>query len=178
MPIEFREVRCEEIDDALAFAVDQGADISKPAVRHQLSLVAVNTQKTILGSALHEIGDDARRHIHIHLKPDTHPGLGQLLVDRALRKAEAGGVATTHVTIHQDEADQNTWDAADWLSRLRPAKPQTTASATPKPTAIRAVTDAESAKTETPTPSSAASDDSAHLPDAPPADPLPEADAA
>lgn len=178
MPIEFREVRREEIDDALAFAVDQGADISKPAVRHQLSLVAVNTQKTILGSALHEVADDARRHIHIHLKPDTHPGLGQLLVDRALRKAEAGSVATTHVTIHHDEADQNTWDAADWLSRLRPAKPQTTASVTPNPTATPVIAAAESANAETPTLPAETSDDSAQAQDAPPADPLPEADAA
>ena len=121
MPIEFREVRREEIDDALAFAVDQGADLAKAAVRHQLSLVAINGDKAILGSALHEVGDDARRHIHIHLKPEINPGLGRLLLDRALRKAEAVGIATTHVKIHLDEAEQNTWDDADWLSRLKPA---------------------------------------------------------
>ncbi len=123
MPIEFREVRRGEIDDALAFAVGLGADVSKPALRHQLSLVAVNAEKTILGSALHEVADDGRRHILIHLKPDTHPGLGRLLIDRALRKAEAAGLATTHVTIHHAEADESTWTAAEWLSRLRPAKP-------------------------------------------------------
>ncbi|MEM9915957.1 MAG: hypothetical protein AAF911_13445 [Planctomycetota bacterium] len=121
MPIEFREVRREEIDDALAFAVDQGADLAKAAVRHQLSLVAINGDKAILGSALHEVGDDARRHIHIHLKPDINPGLGRLLLDRALRKAEAVGIATTQVKIHLDQAEQNTWDDADWLSRLKPA---------------------------------------------------------
>jgi len=140
MPIEFREVRRGEIDDAHAFAVDQGADVAKGALRHQLSLVALNAEKTILGSALHEVADDGRRHILIHLKPDIHPGLGRLLIDRALRKAEAADLATTRVTVHHDEADQTLWSAADWLVRLRPATP------TPSPSPAAPLTTAKAAE--------------------------------
>ncbi|MEM1110090.1 MAG: hypothetical protein AAGH99_15500 [Planctomycetota bacterium] len=124
MPIEFREVRRGEIDDAVAFAVDLGATVSKPAVRHQLSLQALNAEKTTLGSALHEVAEDGRRSIHIHLKPDVHPGLGRLLIDRALRKAEAVGLATAYVAIHHQQADELTWCGADWPSRLKPTSPK------------------------------------------------------
>ncbi|MBB6429945.1 hypothetical protein [Algisphaera agarilytica] len=123
MPIEFREVRWEEIDEALAFANGLGGDIAKPALRHQLSLVATNSEKAILGSALHESAADGRRLIHIHLKPDTHPGLGRLLIDRALRKSEGADVTTATVKIHHEEAEQTTWSSTDWLSRLRPTTP-------------------------------------------------------
>ncbi|MEM9419110.1 MAG: hypothetical protein AAGA25_08705 [Planctomycetota bacterium] len=148
MPIEFREVRWEEIDEALAFANGQGGDIAKPALRHNLSLLAVNAEKTILGSAMHESAEGGRHLIHIHLKPDTHPGLGRLLIDRSLSKAEASNVTTTTVKIHHEEADQSTWSSTDWLSRLRPT--------TPKPL-----------QPEAPSPSTEASDESEQTPDTP-----------
>lgn len=172
MPIEFREVRRGEIDDAYAFAVDQGADVAKAALRHQLSLVAINAEKTILGSALHEVADDARRHIHIHLKPDTHPGLGRLLIDRALRKAEAAHVATTHVTIHHDAADQCTWTAAAWPRPVRPVLTQAATPVAPEPEPESAHL-AASTEGQTPAPA-----DTLPKAPAPSADPAADADAA
>lgn len=145
MPIEFREVRRGEIDDALTFATAQGADISAPAIRHQLSLVAINTQKSILGSALHEVTGDGRRRIHIHLNPDIHPGLGRLLIDRALRKAEGANIATAQVAIQHETAEQTTWKTAEWPSPSRPDLAESTkppvdaAAATPSTSAAAAV---------------------------------------
>ncbi|MEL7089674.1 MAG: hypothetical protein AAGL98_14740, partial [Planctomycetota bacterium] len=121
MPIEFREVRRGEADEALAFAIAQGATINVSALRPQLSLVAINAEQTTLGSALHHVDADGRRHIAVHLDPHINPGLARLLIDRALRKAEAAGFATAHVRIEHASAELDTWNGANWLRRLRPA---------------------------------------------------------
>lgn len=121
MSIEFREIRRGEVDEALAFAVAQGATIEKPALQPNLSLVAINSEQTTLGSALHHVDADGRRHIAVHLDPNINPGLARLLIDRALRKAEAADVATANVQIEHAAADLDTWNGANWLRRLRPA---------------------------------------------------------
>lgn len=137
MSIEFREVRRGEIDDALTFATSQGASIEASALQPQLSLVAINAEQTTLGSALHHVDADGRHHIAVHLTPDINPGLARLLIDRALRKAEAADLSTTHVQIDHAQADADTWKGANWLSRLgpttRPAEQTTKAAETTGP---------------------------------------------
>ncbi|MEM7626331.1 MAG: hypothetical protein AAF333_12105 [Planctomycetota bacterium] len=121
MSIEFREVRRGEVDDALTFAAAQGATIDAQTLQPNLSLVAINAEQTTLGSALHHVDADGRRHIAVHLDPSVNPGLARLLIDRALRKAEAAGFATAHVQIDHASTEHDTWNGANWLRRLRPA---------------------------------------------------------
>ena len=151
MAIEFREVRRGEMEAALTFAAAQGATIDAAALQPHLSLVAINAEQTTLGSALHHIGADGRRHIAVHLDPNINPGLARLLIDRALRKAEAANLATTHVQIDRDSAEHDTWNGANWLRRLRPA---IVAPAAPQPTTEpdkpAAITDEDGAPPQTP----------------------------
>lgn len=131
MAIEFREVRRGEIDDALAFALGRGAAIERATLQANLSLVALGQEKATLGSALHHVDDTGRRHVAVHLAEDVHPGLARLLIDRALRKAEAADVSTTHVQIDHDETSKTTWNQANWLLRLTPSGPKPAAEPTP-----------------------------------------------
>ncbi|MEM6459406.1 MAG: hypothetical protein AAF710_08465 [Planctomycetota bacterium] len=123
MSIEFREIRREELGEALSFVAALGAAVEPDGVEPGLSLLARNDERVTLGSALHQATADGRRRLLVHLDPQTHPGLARLLIDRALRKAEAAGVATAEVQIAETDTASRTWADADWLSRLRPASP-------------------------------------------------------
>lgn len=118
MSIEFREIRRGEIGDALAFVAKQGGRVRRAAVRTQYSLTALDEERAIVGSALYVAGPGGRRRIVVHLSPDAEPGLAKRLIDRALRKAEAGDLATMRVEIQDAEAAQATWADTDWLAGL------------------------------------------------------------
>ncbi|MEM9882470.1 MAG: hypothetical protein AAF800_06115 [Planctomycetota bacterium] len=123
MSIEFREIRREELDEALRFVAGLDDTFEPTGVDPALSLLARNDERVTLGSALHQTTPDGRRRLRVHLDPQTHPGLARLLIDRALRKAEAAGVSTAEVQIAETDTASRTWADADWLSRLRPAAP-------------------------------------------------------
>lgn len=135
MPIEFREVRRGEIGDALAFAAANGGGGDRATLVSNLSLAAINARRVTLGLALHQQDPDGRRRIVIHLATDANPGLARLLIDRALRKAEAADVATMDVQVRAAEAAQSLWSDADWLSRLYPTSADTAAASEAEPQA-------------------------------------------
>ncbi len=118
MPIEFREIRRGEADQALAFARTLGSELSRQALVPRLSLLAVNSAGQVLGCALHHRDAGARPTVTVRLCDAAHPGLARLLIDRALRKAAAAGLSTTHVHLPDDPVAAATWSQADWLARL------------------------------------------------------------
>lgn len=138
MSIEFREIRRGEIGDALAFVAGQGAEVQRATVQTHFSLTALDAERAIVGSALHLAEPEGRRRIVVHLAPDAELGLAKLLIDRALRKAEGGDVATARVEIQHPEAEQATWADNDWLARLEPASPEAERKTEPPATATAA----------------------------------------
>ncbi|MEO1237248.1 MAG: hypothetical protein AAFX76_10720 [Planctomycetota bacterium] len=122
MSIEFREIRWGEIDEVVTFAAAQGAAVERDTLCHTLSLQARNSGGETLGVALHHVDDAGCRHVAVCCGGAVHIGLNRLLLDRALRKAEADGHAITHVSLGGD-ADEPTWSGADWLARLRTVSP-------------------------------------------------------
>ena len=119
MAIEFREIRKDQIDELLSFAATLGPAIDRAALRHNLSLVALDREGSPRGLALFHLGAEGRPRLRIDLAPDTPPGLARLLLDRALRKAESRGMTTTHIEMSNQAAADQTFRGADLLLRLQ-----------------------------------------------------------
>lgn len=119
MAVEFREIRRGEVAEALAFAAGLGLSVEAAELEPQLSLIALGRDRVTLGTALHSRDAAGRRCIAVQLAESAPPGLARLLIDRALRKAEARGTTTTHIRICGRDIEQQTWSGADLLTRLQ-----------------------------------------------------------
>lgn len=122
MPLEFREVRFTEIDDAVGFATAHGAQVDKSQLRANLSLVALDTDKAIVASALHQFDGYGQSLLGVHLaagNTDT-TALPHKLINCAVRKALAVGVTTSRIKIAANDLEQSLWNEVNWLAKLPP----------------------------------------------------------
>ena len=96
-----------------------GITLEPATVERRQSVVALN-KATPVGGALAFAEGPGRHAVAVELRRGAKPALARDLVDQALRKAAAEGIAAVRVRLVNDDAAALLWKKADWLSTIKP----------------------------------------------------------
>ncbi|XAM01690.1 hypothetical protein OT109_09875 [Phycisphaeraceae bacterium D3-23] len=118
MDATYREIRLDDVDDALAFVQSRGSAAERAQVRHRLSL-AVNHNGETVGYGLC-LGDARGRFVmELALNDDAEAaGLGQPLADTVLRKMQSAGIGTARVRSLNEGGAEHLWHVTNWLDHV------------------------------------------------------------
>ncbi|MFI4859294.1 MAG: hypothetical protein ACIAXF_01295 [Phycisphaerales bacterium JB063] len=118
MDATYREIRLDDIDDALAFVQAQGSEADREQVRHRLSL-AVRMDGQTVGYGLC-LGDSRGRFVvELALNEEAdQAGLGQALADTVLRKMQSAGIGTARVCHLNEGGAEHLWHVTNWLDHI------------------------------------------------------------
>ena len=119
MGIELREIRRGELAAAVDAVRGGGIELEPANVERRRSVVALS-KTTPLGGALAYAEPTGRHAVAVELRKGAKPALARDLVDQALRKAAAEGIAAVRVRLLDEAADTLLWKKADWLATLKP----------------------------------------------------------
>lgn len=118
MEATYRELRLDDLDDALAFVHERGSTTERGRLRHRLSLsVRVDGETVGYGLCLGE--DRGRFVVELALNDAAaQAGLGQPLADTVLGKMQSAGVGTARVRSLNADGAERLWQATNWLDRI------------------------------------------------------------
>ncbi|MEM9415510.1 MAG: hypothetical protein AAGA29_08550 [Planctomycetota bacterium] len=118
MDTTYREIRLDDVDDALAFVQSHGSSAQRPQIRHRLSL-AVRCDGETVGYGL--CLGDARGRFVLELalnEAAQAAGLGQPLADTVLRKMQSAGIGTARVRSLNEGGAEHLWQVTNWLDHV------------------------------------------------------------
>ncbi|MEM6394273.1 MAG: hypothetical protein AAF797_16025 [Planctomycetota bacterium] len=115
MSVELREIRTDELDDALRFMGEHGGITSPTQARHDLSLLARDGDGKTLGAAvLHRVAETAAV-LQVALAEALADDDACRLIDKALLKAQTGRLRRVRIMVLDGERQQRLWEAQDFL---------------------------------------------------------------
>ena len=115
---EISEIRVCELDKAIEFTKSHGGQFRPERIRANLSLI-VHSDQNILATVL--AIEDGKDGISLQVtvsKDITDTALLKTLVDKALLKLRAGGIAKTNIHFQGDPEGAEFWPKVEWLHDL------------------------------------------------------------
>ncbi|WP_432798145.1 hypothetical protein [Poriferisphaera sp. WC338] len=116
MPIEIAELRLHEVEDAVAFAAEQGCNLSIAVISHTMS-VLVREDDKIIGAGLCERPQQTNSgwKLHLCLSKGTTSDLAQHMSDKAMMKMHAAKLSKFGINLHGGVDTKNFWNGSTWL---------------------------------------------------------------
>ncbi|MFW6059242.1 MAG: hypothetical protein ACODAQ_03620 [Phycisphaeraceae bacterium] len=115
MTCEIRELRCDELEEALQFARQYHGELDAAQVRRRASVLARDEQGGIAGAAFC-IGPSSQRTLEVVVSPQADPSLLRRLVDKALLKLRSENVRRCVIhTATDDAGGDQFWSATRWI---------------------------------------------------------------
>ncbi len=123
MSFGIREIRHEELDEAVSFAQQRGSDMpSASRVRQRLSIVARNEDGDIMGVVFCRESNGIT--LELAMAEAAEDGLAQQLMDKALSKLRCENVHCCAIKVVGGAAADHLWSAARWLDSSSDGAPQ------------------------------------------------------
>ncbi|MEM1212490.1 MAG: hypothetical protein AAGI68_09355 [Planctomycetota bacterium] len=115
MPLELREIRTDELAEALRFMGEHGGVTSPKQARHDLSLVARDEGGLTLGAAvLHRVAERAAV-LQVAMDDGLADEDAARLIDKALLKAHTHRLRRIRIMVLDAERQQRLWETQDFL---------------------------------------------------------------
>ena len=113
-----REIRRDELAEAVAFAESQGCTIDAERVRTWLSLAAHDEQGRMCGAAFCRAGENSGVTLEVvvaqEASADGGIGLARRLIDTVLGKMRCEHVNRCSIHVHDPHAAQQLWSTTRW----------------------------------------------------------------
>ena len=115
MAYEIRELRHDELEEAVQFAREQGSALQASQVRPRSSVLARDEQDAVVGGAFC-FGPRYQLALEVVVSQQADPALTRQLVDKALLKLRSENVRRCVIRTTAEVSDEPLWAAVRWSS--------------------------------------------------------------